>query len=203
MFTATPLGPGQNVHDIVQQVIDGNPPPWAVAGDDRLLHMERVAALLSDWAAVLGLPTADRLRWRAAGLLHDLLRDADPDELRDRVAPGLRELPGPILHGPAAAERLRIEGVEDGELLTAVAFHTVGDDRFGALGRALYAADFLEPGRTFLPEWRQELRGRMPEALDEVVREIVGARIGNCLDRGAAILSRTVAFWNQLAQDQA
>ena len=191
------------MHEIVQQVLDGNTPPWAVASDDRVLHMERVAVLLSDWAAALGLTTADRLRWRAAGLLHDLLRDADPEELRARVAPELRSLPGPILHGPAAAERLRIDGVEDGELLTAVAFHTVGDDRFGALGRALYAADFLEPGRPFLPELRQELRDRMPEALDDVVFEIVGARIRNLLDRRAAVLPRTMAFWNRLAEEHA
>ena len=191
------------MHDIVQQVLDGNAPPWAVASDDRVLHMERVADLLSDWAAELDLTTADRLRWRAAGLLHDLLRDADPDVLRASVAPELQTLPGPILHGPAAAERLRIDGVEDGELLTAVAFHTVGDDRFGALGRALYAADFLEPGRAFLPELRQELRDRMPEALDEVVLEIVRARISGLLDRRAAVLPRTAAFWNRLAEEHA
>ena len=162
-------------------------------------HMRRVGDLLRSWAEALGLVEAECVRWEAAGLLHDLLRDADPEALRPRVPPTLNRWAGPLLHGPAAAERLRIEGVDDGELLTAVAFHTVGDPRFGRLGRALYAADFLEPGRTFLEEWRAELTGRMPEDLDGVVLEIARARITNRLDRGEPVLPRTLDFWNSLA----
>jgi 2-amino-4-hydroxy-6-hydroxymethyldihydropteridine diphosphokinase len=161
--------------------------------------MRRVGDLMSEWAEKLALPEEDRLRWEAAGLLHDLLRDADPAELRLRVPPTLADLPGPVLHGPAAAERLRIDGVTDGELLTAVAFHTVGDPRFGALGRALFAADFLEPGRTFLVEWRAALAERMPADLDAVVLEIARARIENRLRRGDPVLPRTLDFWNSLA----
>ena len=165
--------------------------------------MERVARLLDEWAADLELSEGERRRWRAAGLAHDLLRDADPEELRGHLPPTLARLPGPILHGPAAAERLRIDGVEDGELLTAVAFHTVGDARFGRLGRALYAADFLEPGRTFLPEWREARRARMPGELDSVVREIAGARIGNLIERGSPVLPRTLTFWNTIVREAA
>ena len=160
--------------------------------------MARVAALLDRWAAALGLGEAERLRWRAVGYLHDVLRDEDADVLRERVSPAERELPGPLLHGPAAAERLRVDGIEDGEVLTAVAWHTVGDSRFRALGRALYAADFLEPGRSYLPEWREELRARMPQELDQVTQEVARARIGRGLERGGEILPRTVSFWNSL-----
>ena len=47
----------------------------------------------------------------------------------------LSALAAALLAGPAAAERLRIDGVEDGPLLTAVAWHTVGDPRFGRSGK--------------------------------------------------------------------
>jgi HD superfamily phosphohydrolase YqeK len=189
------------VHDIVTQAAEGTLPDWAVADDARRAHMTRVAELLESWAGELGLPDEERRRWRSLGYFHDALRDADPAELRPRVPPAFQDWPDPLLHGPAVAERLRMEGVDDGELLLAVAFHTVGDPRLGRMGRALYAADFLEPGRTFLPDWREQLRRRMPDALDHVVREIARARIGNLLDRRAPVLPRTIDFWNRLVEE--
>ena len=180
----------------------GRLPSWTVASDARRAHMRRVAHLLDEWAAGLGLEDAERMRWRGAACLHDSLRDEDPEALRPRVPPDLAPLPGPLLHGPAAAERLRIEGVVDGELLLAIAFHTVGDPRLGLMGRLLYAADFLEPGRPFLSEWRAGLRARMPGELDDVVFTIVRARIVNLLERGTTILPRTTAFWNALVEER-
>ena len=38
----------------------------------------------------------------------------------------LANLPARVLHGPAAAVRLRAEGVDDEPFLLAVAFHTIG-----------------------------------------------------------------------------
>lgn len=195
--------PSFTVHALLEALLDGRPPEWMAAGEERIAHMDRVAVLMDGWASELSLPGDERRRWRAAGLAHDLLRDEDPEELRTHVPPSLAGLPGPILHGPAVAERLRIAGVEDGELLTAVAHHTVGDPRFGRLGCALYAADFLEPGRAFLPDWRAERRARMPSDFDTVVREIAGARIRNLVDRGSVILPRTVAFWNSITREAA
>ena len=165
--------------------------------------MARVADLLGAWAAELGLSTAQVVRWRAAGHLHDVLRDADPEGLRGRVPPALQDLPDALLHGPAAAERLRVEGVDDGELLTAIAHHTVGSPGFRRLGRALYAADFLEPGRSFRPEWRAGLRERMPHELDAVALEILGARIAHRVESGGALLPKTVEFWNRLVEEGA
>ena len=73
---------------------------------------------------------------------------------------------------------------------------------FGQLGRALYAADFLEPGRPFLPEWRAGLRSRMPHELDEVVFEIVQARLLYRIEMGAPMLPETLEFWNRLAEER-
>jgi len=190
-------------HPILEAAADGTLPPWAAVGPTRTGHLERVAALLDSWAQGLGLDDRERRRWRSAGFLHDALREADPEKLRERVPPDLAALPRPVLHGPAAAERLRIEGVGDGELLHAVAFHTIGAPALGRLGRALYSADFLEPGRSFLPDWRASLRGRMPQDLDSVCREVAGARIRNLLERGSSLPSQTVGFWNTLAQENA
>jgi len=190
-------------HVVVEGAARGRLPEWAVAGPERRAHMERVAGLLGWWADALGLEETDRIRWRAAGHLHDALRDEDPDALRPLVPEPFRHHPGHLLHGPAAAERLRGEGVADEELLDAVAFHTIGDARLGALGRALYAADFLEPGRRFLADWRAALRARMPGELVPVVTEIARARIENLVARGSPVLPETLGFWNALASEAA
>jgi 2-amino-4-hydroxy-6-hydroxymethyldihydropteridine diphosphokinase len=164
----------------------------------RLEHVGRVAELMGAWAEARDLSPLDVSRWRAAGVLHDALRDEDPASLRVRVAPRLRELPAPVLHGPAAAERLRAEGVRDEPLLKAVAYHTLGHARFDDLGFALYAADFLEPGRDLLNAWREELRGRMPDEAMVVVQEILAARIGHLVTSGRPVRPETMAFWNSL-----
>lgn len=177
-------------------------PEWARAGEARRAHIARVADLMDRWSADLGLSAADCARWRAAAWLHDALREAPADELRPLAGPEFDGLPGKLLHGPAVAARLRSEGVSDEPLLCAVAWHTLGDAGFDTLGRALYAADFLEPGRSFRPVWRAVLRARMPHALDDVVRAIVSARIQHLLDAGHRIHPRTLGFWNALAQDQ-
>lgn len=146
----------------------------------------------------MGLGEEERLRWAALGYLHDAVREDDPETLRPRVAPAFSGLPGRILHGPAAAEFLRLDGVQDGEFLNAVAFHTLGHTGLRLMGRALYTADFLEPGRDLLNGWRAELRGRMPGEVDEVARQVLGARIAHLVELGSPLRPETVAFWNTL-----
>lgn len=187
------------IHPVVEAAAGGVLPPWAEATPPRREHMARVSGLMEGWARRLTLPEGERTRWLAAAWLHDALRNADPETLRRRVPPPMAMLPGPLLHGPAAAERLRLDGVDDGELLHAVTYHTLGHEGFGPLGRALYAADFLEAGRDLLNDWRAGLRARCPEDLDTVVREILGARIAYVVGRGGALRPETVAFWNRVA----
>lgn len=177
---------------------EGRMPPWARMSEGRRAHVERVTELLDAWAAHHELPEADRIRWRAAGRLHDALREADTDELAFWSD---LDWPAPVLHGPACAARLQEEGVEDDELLEAVAWHTVGDPELGALGRHLYLADFLEPGREFLPEVRERLRWLMPEEPMEALLSTVALRIAHRLEVRGALRPRTIAFWNRLLEE--
>lgn len=189
-------------HPLVEDAARGRLPAWAEASEPRRSHMARVAALMGEWSEDLGLPEGERRRWLAAAWLHDALRDADPETLRSQVPAAMQGFPGPLLHGPAVAERLRMEGVQDGELLLALAYHTLGHPELGRLGQALYAADFLEPGRDLLNDWREALRAKMPEELDGVVRELLAARIVHLVERGSPMRPETVAFWNSLAWEE-
>ena len=181
---------------LVREAAEGRLPAWTVAKPKRREHMARVAALMRAWASALGLPADEVARWSAAGYLHDALRDAPADELRPHVPPEFRELPEKLLHGPAAAARLA--GQADQEMLDAIRCHTLGCPRFGTLGRALYLADFLEPGRTFSPEWTESLRRRMPGEMGAVLREVVDARIGHVEENGGILHPETKAVHAQV-----
>jgi HD superfamily phosphohydrolase YqeK len=181
---------------VVSAAARGELPDWAQADDARREHMQRVATVLADWADRLGLPAAERERWLAAAWLHDSLRDADPAALRPDLPPALAALPDPLVHGPAVAERLKHE--LDPALADAIRYHTFGHPALDRLGRALYLADFLEPGRDFLPFWRAELRGRVPAQLDAVLVEVLAVRITHLLERRKPIRPETAAFWSSL-----
>ena len=183
------------LHPVLRRAAEGVWPEWAAVGAPRRRHIASVAACLDRWAAALGSPETERARWRAAGYLHDALRDADPAGFDPDVAP---DWPPALRHGPAAAARLRADGVRDDELLLAVGHHTTGHVEFGTLGRFLYLADYLEPGRAFRPDWRAALRARLPGAMPAVLREVAGARIERTLHRGDPLLRETVDFWNRL-----
>lgn len=201
MERSTPVDDCMAPHHVVTAAANGCLPEWADAELERRAHMARVADLLDSWAEQLGLEDEDRVRWRATGYLHDALRDAPPTSLR-RLVPDRDGVPDGLLHGPAAAERLRTDGVTDEELLAAIEFHTTGDATLGRLGRALYAADFLEPGRTFSDEWRGELRSRAPADLDEVVLEVARARVAHHRARRQAPHPASLAFLNELEAER-
>lgn len=182
--------------EVIRAAARGQMPAWSEVTPGRREHIERVAALLESWAERAGLDAAERERWVAAGRLHDALRDADPERLRGEVPPELRDLAPPLLHGPAVAARLR--GEADPEFLTAVGYHTLGHPDFGRLGKALYLADFLEPGRDFEIEWRGSLRERMPHEIEEITVEVLAARIGHLVRGRKPMRPETAAFWSAL-----
>lgn len=172
-------------------------PTWARVTEKRLAHIERVTALLDEWAAKLALPPSEAIAWHDAGRYHDALRDA-PDEL-------LRELGGDspdyaieMLHGPAAAEMLRRDGERRTELLDAVRFHTVGCATWERLGRALYMADYLEPGRKFSRKDRAYLAAQAPYDFDATFRQVVRARLEWSLREGMRLYPEAVVLWNSV-----
>jgi HD superfamily phosphohydrolase YqeK len=159
-------------------------PSWAVVTPARRGHIERVASLLTQWAAALRAPDAERARWLKAAWLHDALRDAP--------------LPDELAHGPVAAERALREGETDRGVLDAVRYHTIGYAGWDDVGRMLYLADFLEPGRDFDREARAALAARVPAERRDVLREVAARRITWIVRSGWALPRETVDFWNAL-----
>src|SRR5437879_5852517 len=99
--------------------------------------------------------------WRAAWL-HDALRDA----------PAADEL----AHGPMAADLAARDGEADPGVLDAVRYHSLGSARWDDVGRMLYLADYLEPGRGFDRAERAALAARIPGERHAVLVEVVRRR---------------------------
>lgn len=162
----------------------GGLPSWAVVSERRRAHVERVAGLLASWADAMRVTEEERERWLRAAYLHDALRDAPHDSK--------------VAHGPAAAARAASEGERDQGVLDAVRYHTIGYAGWDDVGRMLYLADYLEPGRRERAEERQALAARVPRERDAVLKEIARQRIGWTLETGWSLAPETVAFWNSL-----
>lgn len=169
-------------------------PAWAHASRTRRAHIARVVALLQRWAARMRLPADEASRWTAAGTLHDALRDAPEPMLRILTGDGTS--PPELLHGPAAAVRAEQDGERRQDVLDAIRFHTVGNAEWTRTGRALYLADFLEPGRAFLRSKRARVAARVPREFDAAFREVVQTRIELALREGGTLFPETVALWN-------
>lgn len=169
-------------------------PAWARISAPRRAHIARVTALLDTWAAAMALAPDEARAWHDAGLWHDALRDADPETLT-ALAPD-PALPIKTRHGPAAAARLRQNGEHREEVLEAIAWHTFGHPAWSRTGKALYMADYLEPGREFAREERATLAAAVPQDFDGTFREVVRHRLIWTLRAGHALHPESVAMWN-------
>jgi HD superfamily phosphohydrolase YqeK len=139
---------------------------------------------LEQWADEMKIPRSERQRWLKSCWLHDALRDAD--------------LPAGLTHGAAAADRAARGGESDRGVLDAVRYHSVGYSGWDAVGKMLYLADYLEPGRRARRKQRAAWSKRVPRERDTVLREIVGREVRSRLRRGRPIDVYTVEFWNSL-----
>lgn len=170
-------------------------PPWAQVTEKRRAHIERVVALLAAWATAMNLPHDEASRWLAAGVLHDALRDAPVTMLRTLTGDGTTA--EELLHGPAAAVRAEQDGERRQDVLEAVRFHTTGSTNWKRTGRALYMADFLEPGRPFLADERHAVASQVPNDFEAAFRQCVRLRMEWSLRQGGELFPETVAMWNK------
>jgi len=159
-------------------------PAWAQVTRARRAHIERVVALLEEWAMAMRVPPGDRARWARAGWLHDALRDAPAADA--------------LAHGAAAADRAGVDGETDCGVLDAVRYHSLGYAGWDDVGRMLYLADYLEPGRAFDAGERRALSRQVLADRDAVLRAVARLRIEWVMRSGWALAPETTAFWNAL-----
>lgn len=171
-------------------------PSWSVVSEKRRAHIGRVVALLDEWARAMHVSSDEAAAWHDAGRWHDALRDADEPSLRDIT--GDTRSPYGVLHGIAAAIRLEAEGESRREVLEAIRWHTVGNPSWSRTGRALYMADYLEPGRPFMQADRAWLASAVRDDFDGVFRQVVRQRLEWTLRESKALFPESVGLWNSV-----
>lgn len=142
-------------------------------------------------------------RARLAGLLHDCARDLPEDKLLDlalahdiEVTEEDRLVPV-LLHGPVGAVIARENyGVEDREVLSAIATHTLGSENMKLLDKIIFIADMIEPGRDFPGISR--LRKAACRDLDAALLDCFDQSLQYLLKKRFIIHQRTVRARNWL-----
>lgn len=82
----------------------------------------------------------------------------------------------PILHGEAGAVLARTQyGVNDGEVLSAIASHVTGKPRMSPLQKTVYLADLIEPGRQYsgVEDIRRLARRDIAEAMIQGTEKVI------------------------------
>lgn len=97
------------------------------------------------------------------GLLHDCAKHMTDEELlavchRENISISEAEFGNvQLLHAKVGAYLAKHKyGMQNQELLDAVRYHTTGCPEMTVLGKIIFVADFIEPGRTHLPLLREK-----------------------------------------------
>ena len=147
----------------------------------------------------------DEERAELAILGHDVARASKKSEIlrqadRFGMSPLDIERKAPVmLHGPVGAELLRHEdGLDDGEILDAVRYHTTGHPTLTQLGLLVFISDKLEPRKIKSYPYQQELRHIANESLSQAVLEFLCRESALRLQRRKPVHPASVATINAL-----
>lgn len=163
-------------------------------------HSVRVSKAAVELAERFGV---DARKAEIAGLLHDYARGIPKGELpRSAAELGIevddvaRQFPY-LLHAEVGARLAASElGIEDEDVLEAIANHTVGRPRMSNLEKIVYLADMIEPERAF--KGVEELRRVAASDLDVAFRLGYAQSFAHLVEAGKLIHPRTVEVWNWL-----
>lgn len=171
--------------------------------ESRLQHILRVEKMAHELATDYQL---DGTKAQLAGLMHDLAKNFQPQVLWKManeeglpVDEVLKANPH-LLHADVSAILARKEfGVEDEEILQAIANHTLGTPGMDDLSCTVYLADSLEPGRGNTTEL-ESLRTLCKENLYRAVWQTSDYSIKHLLAHGRLIHPRTISTRNWFLQ---
>ncbi len=167
----------------------------------RFLHTLGVMHTLNTLANIHGLCP---IKATLVSLLHDLSKEIEPSRIRSDLRQRNLDIPKDDLdypkvwHGYHASVVARQEmGITDPDILEAVALHTTADATVCPMTRAIYVADFCEPGRTV--DSANDILGQAKRNLDQGFREALLKKTGYMTNLKKLTLSprthRAVETW--------
>ncbi|MFP4466963.1 MAG: bis(5'-nucleosyl)-tetraphosphatase (symmetrical) YqeK [Candidatus Goldiibacteriota bacterium] len=150
----------------------------------------------------------DKRKIILAGILHDIAKDfSDSKKVQYMRRYKIKKPDNPdldvLLHGFIAAKITEKEfGIKDREIINAVKYHTTGKKKMNNTAKALFAADYIEEGRTHKGAarirtiWRND-----PEmTLDELVFDIISAKIRYVESVPKKVHENGIKLYNELIE---
>ena len=168
--------------------------------DKRYAHTLNVRRLAVKLARQYG---ADPEKAALAALLHDVAKELPKGELlqilQDNaiMEPGAAQRPMPVWHGLCAALLARHRwGVQDEEVLSAIANHTAGKPGMSRLDKIVYLADMCSAERSY-PEV-EGLRALLSQDLDRAMAVALSQNIQWMRQEGKPIDPMSLAAYEEL-----
>jgi predicted HD superfamily hydrolase involved in NAD metabolism len=150
--------------------------------------------------------SADEQRARLAGLVHDVAKGLDDQELLRLAAEyGLAvnsvERKKPYLLHSAVGARMLVSsyGVDDRQVLQAVERHTFGAPKMSKLDKIIYLADVIEPLREF--EGLERVRRLAETDLDAGFAAAYQGQLIFVVRKGGYLHPQTLTVWNEIATE--
>ncbi len=145
----------------------------------------------------------DEEKARTAAILHDCAKCLKTEEqisLCEKYGIRLSEITyrcPAVIHAPLGAAVARNEyGIDDEEILNAIALHTTGGENMTKLDKIIYIADMIEPLREF--RGVDDLRKEAMKDLDSAMFMALQSTLKFNLKKGTVIHPDTIAAWNSL-----
>lgn len=161
---------------------------------ERWLHTLRVAVMAAENCARLGIDEKTAI---TAAALHDCAKYLKPDSpyLAGFVCP--ENVPEPVVHqyaGAYVAEHTF--GINDKQILNAIACHTSGKEDMSPLEKLLFLCDMLEEGRDF--EGVEDLREIFSHSIDGALYESLKYELDYLKCTGKPIYSLTLRAYEYI-----
>ncbi|MCQ2240528.1 bis(5'-nucleosyl)-tetraphosphatase (symmetrical) YqeK [Treponema sp.] len=166
----------------------------------RFEHSVRVAETAEYMCSLYGL---DEKKGYLAGIAHDICKNISEEEMKalaiqdgEKIS-DVENLKPSLLHGRAAAVLLKNKfGVEDREVIQAVAVHTLGGVDICDLAKVVYSADKIEPGRE---QSTDEYRARLfAMPLNRLTLAVVEENMEYLKSKGKKIAPSSIDFQESL-----
>ncbi len=169
----------------------------------RYHHTKNVVKAARELACRFG---ADPEKAALAAWLHDIVKeDSQAGLLRELsqdaiIARSVEARPPAVWHGPAAAVYARNQlGVQDEEVLSAIACHTTGKPGMSKLDKILFVADVVDADRDF--EGVGEIRRLAKKNLDAAVLAALKASVQYLRKMGKPLDGETLAALQDMEKE--
>ncbi|UTC78144.1 nicotinate-nucleotide adenylyltransferase [Treponema sp. OMZ 799] len=177
----------------------------SVLNESRYAHSVRVAEYARHLAEEYKTEGVPPVLAYFTGLAHDICKKCSDEELVKLVESdnlgidGVEKTRLNLLHGRAASVVLQKKfGINDKSVLKAVAFHTFGYEDIDALGKIIYIADKIEPGRPDTENFREMVKS---SSLNELMLAVLDWNLSFIEKKSARVHPATIKMYEQIQKE--